>query len=69
MREVALESAARVLEAVEQSGLVLLLNELVGPMQDASAVRRAVAAQLLKHFFENPGRALRCYVGPVRSYG
>ena len=34
MREIAVESAARVVDAVEQSGLVMLLNELVGPMQD-----------------------------------
>ena len=34
MREISVESAARVLDAVEQSGLVMLLNELVGPMQE-----------------------------------
>ena len=56
MREVALESAARLLEAVEQQGLILLLNELVGPMQHAESAMRVVAAQLLKHFFENTGR-------------
>ncbi|CAK9099082.1 Protein ILITYHIA [Durusdinium trenchii] len=56
MQEVAVESAARVVDAVEQTGLVMLLNELVGPMQDAeSARRRVVGAQLLKHFFENTG--------------
>lgn len=54
MREIAVESAARVVDAVEQNGLVMLLNELVGPMQDSeSAMRRVVAAQLFKHFFEN----------------
>jgi len=54
MREIAVESAARVVDAVEQTGLVMLLNELVGPMQDLeSAHRRVVAAQLFKHFFEN----------------
>ena len=35
MREIAVESAARVVDAVEQNGLVMLLNELVGPMQDS----------------------------------
>lgn len=34
MREIAVESAARVVDAVEQTGLVMLLNELVGPMQE-----------------------------------
>lgn len=32
-----MESAARVVDAVEQRGLVMLLNELVGPMQDPAS--------------------------------
>ena len=61
MREVAVESASRVVDAVEQNGLVLLLNELVGPMQDTdSAMRRVVAAQLFKHFFEKTSHLDGC---------
>ena len=35
MREIAEESAARLVDAVEQPGLIILLNELMGPMQAA----------------------------------
>ncbi|CAJ1341979.1 unnamed protein product, partial [Effrenium voratum] len=56
MREIAEESAARLVDAVEQPGLIILLNELMGPMQDASnARRRVVAAHLLQHFFQTTG--------------
>lgn len=41
MQEVAVESAARVVDAVEQTGLVMLLNELVGPMQERRGESRA----------------------------
>ncbi|CAE7661943.1 ILA [Symbiodinium sp. CCMP2592] len=54
MQEIAIESATRVMDAVQQDGLTLLMTELQGPMQDKKkASHRRVAAQLLKHVFEN----------------
>ena len=34
MQEIAIESATRVMDAVQQDGLTLLMTELQGPMQE-----------------------------------
>jgi len=53
LREVALESAGRVMDVVEQNGLHLLFAELVGVVKDSeNARRRAAGAKLLERFFD-----------------
>ncbi|CAE8597071.1 unnamed protein product [Polarella glacialis] len=54
VRDAAVSAACKVVDRVEQGGLALLFNELATPMQDdKSGSRRATAAQLFEHFFEN----------------
>eukprot|EP00930_Biecheleria_cincta_P034269 TRINITY_DN23698_c0_g1_i1.p1 TRINITY_DN23698_c0_g1~~TRINITY_DN23698_c0_g1_i1.p1 ORF type:complete len:2738 (+),score=614.06 TRINITY_DN23698_c0_g1_i1:451-8214(+) len=54
VREAAVASACKVADVVEQEGLTMLFNELVGPMQDkADGAKRAVAAQIFEQFFES----------------
>jgi hypothetical protein len=54
MEEVALQSAGRILDRVEENGLHLLFTELVVPLQDEhDARRRAIGAKLYEHFFEH----------------
>ena len=45
MQEIAIESATRVMDAVQQDGLTLLMTELQGPMQETCGNR------LLAHVF------------------
>lgn len=54
LREEAIQSACKVVDAVEQSGLNLLFNELTGPMQDkANSASRVSAARIFEHFYES----------------
>lgn len=54
LQQVCIDSAARVMERVEQVGLNLLVSELIGAVKDPnSSARRAVGARLFETFFEN----------------
>ena len=41
MQEIALESATRVMDAVQQEGVTMLMTELQGPMQDTGGCQTA----------------------------
>eukprot|EP00931_Biecheleriopsis_adriatica_P116933 TRINITY_DN9250_c0_g1_i1.p1 TRINITY_DN9250_c0_g1~~TRINITY_DN9250_c0_g1_i1.p1 ORF type:complete len:2761 (+),score=816.01 TRINITY_DN9250_c0_g1_i1:930-8285(+) len=54
VREAALTAAFRVVDAVEQDGLVALFDELTAPIQDSlNALKRVFGAKVFEHFFED----------------
>lgn len=52
--EVAIASAGRIIDRVEQGGLHLLFPELVSAVQDrSSSTRRSTGAKMVQHFFDS----------------